>query len=96
MSQAIKHIEMLGLKVEDRVTGFAGVVTCVSFDLYGCVQAVVTPPMAGKEGKQEDGRWHDVTRLKIVSETRVMDVPDFAKGYIAEGSKGPAEKPAGR
>jgi len=36
-----KHLEMLGKEGFDVVTGFDGVITSVSFDLYGCVQAVV-------------------------------------------------------
>ena len=88
-----KHMELLGHRVTDVVTGFKGVVSSISFDLYGCIQAVVTPA-AGKDGKQEDSRWYDVQRLKVTSKTPVMPVPDFDKGYPAEGKKGPAEKPA--
>lgn len=33
----MKHIDLLGLKAEDKVTGFKGVITTLSFDLYGCV-----------------------------------------------------------
>ena len=89
--EAENHLKMLGLPVKDRVTGFSGVVTTVSFDLYGCVQLVVTPE-AGKDGKLEDGRWFDVTRLEVTGEEPVMDLPNFSKGYIAEGKKGCAEK----
>ena len=35
------HFELLGYKVKDSVTGFTGVVTSISFELYGCVQALV-------------------------------------------------------
>jgi len=38
-----KHLDLLGHKVTDRVSGFTGVVTSIGFDLYGCIQAVVTP-----------------------------------------------------
>lgn len=90
--QIEKHMKLLGLKVKDKVTGFNGVVASLSFDLYGCVQAVVTPP-AGEDGKLEDGRYFDVTRLEVTSNKPVMDLPDFSKGYVAEGKKGAAEKP---
>ena len=86
-----KHIETLGKPVQDKVTGLSGIVTSVSFDLYGCVQAVITPYADGS--KLNDSMWLDVTRLKITSEERVMDLPDYSKGYIAEGRKGCAEKP---
>ena len=42
------HLELLGQKVEDKVTGFRGVVTTISFDLYGCIQAVYFLPFAGE------------------------------------------------
>jgi len=91
-----EHVRrLLGRRVQDKVTGFKGVVTCVSFDLYGCIQAVVAP-QAEKSGKVEDSRWYDVARLEVVGTALVMPVPDFASGYIADGLKGAAEKPAGR
>lgn len=30
-----KHLELLGMKVKDKVSGFEGVVSTLSFDLYG-------------------------------------------------------------
>jgi hypothetical protein len=90
MEQVKKHIGILGMKAKDRVTGYKGVVTSVSFDLYGCIQAVITPEQNGAE--YQSGCWFDVRRLDI-GKKRVMDVPDYTSGYIAEGRKGPAEKP---
>jgi hypothetical protein len=90
--QIQKHIGLLGFKVEDKVTKFQGVVASVSFDLYGCVQAVVNPGM-DKEGKLKDSQWFDVNRLKVISENPVMDVPNFDFGLQAEGKQGAAEKP---
>ena len=92
MSSAIeKHIGKLGMRAYDKVTGLEGVITCVCFDLYGCVQATINP------GKKSDGSlidptWFDVARISIVDDTPVMDRPDFDRGYIAEGKKGAAEK----
>lgn len=87
-----KHLDLLGLKVEDKVNGIVGIVTCVGFDLYGCVQAIVNPGK-GKDGKLEESVWLDVSRLKILCETPVIPVPDYDYGPVAEGKKGPAEKP---
>jgi len=92
MTNIKKHIQMLGLRVEDKVTGQKGVVSSVSFDLYGCVQAIVNPGM-DKDGKLQDQIWFDVSRLKVLSEEPVMDRPDFDFGPQAEGKQGPAEKP---
>ena len=93
--QIQKHMALLGMKVTDKVTGFKGVVVSVSFDLYGCIQAVVTPE-ASKEGKQEEARWFDVARLSVTSYAPVMDLPNYEYGYVAQGKKGPAAKPHGK
>lgn len=87
-----QHLELLGLPAEDKVTGYAGVVTSVSFDLFGCVVAALSPPV-DKDGEITTGKWFDVTRLKITDTTPVMDRPDFEAGYIAEGKKGAADHP---
>jgi hypothetical protein len=79
------HLELLGRRAEDKITGFKGVVSSISFDLYGCVQAWLTQPI-GKDGKQPDGAWFDVKRLTKLSRP-VMPAPDFALPEI-----GPAEK----
>ncbi len=79
-------IEWLGFPVRDRVTGFQGVVSSISFDLYGCVQFAVTPPVNDK-GESPDGRWFDIARVEKTG-ARVMTPPSrFLRDY------GPAEKP---
>jgi hypothetical protein len=72
-----EHLKLLGFKVKDVVSGLEGVVTSISFDLYGCVQAVVSRP-TNKDGEIPESRWFDTKRLVAISEVPVMDVPDFA------------------
>lgn len=86
-------IDMLGRRAKDKVTGFDGTITCVSFDLPGCVQVVVTPD--AKDHKIEDGRWFDVNRVELAVQDRVMPVPDFEAGYRKpeDYDRGPADKP---
>ncbi len=67
----------LGRKVKDRVTGFTGVVTSISFDLYGCVQGWVVPQL-GEDGKVRDSSWFDLNRLQILKKEPVLEVPTFA------------------
>jgi len=86
------HFDLLGRKVKDKVTGFNGVVVSLSFDLYGCIQAVVAPS-ANDDGEIKNGHWFDVTRLTIEDNTPVMELPNFSSGYVAEGKKGCASKP---
>lgn len=86
-----KHLELLGFPVRDQVSGFKGVVTSISFDLYGCVQAIVSPTIKDtKKQTQEDSRWFDVKRLKKTAEKPVMELPTF------ETVPGAAEKPGQR
>lgn len=89
-----KHLNLLGMRVEDRVTGFKGVVATISFDLYGCIQAVVNPGIDA-EGKLCESQWFDINRLYVTSETPVMERPEFewTPITISEASKGPAERP---
>lgn len=86
-----KHLEWLGKRVRDRVTGLEGVVSSVGFDLYGCVQAIVNPGI-DKDGKLRESHWFDLNRLEELSGP-VMSVPNFDFGVQAEGRKGAAEKP---
>jgi len=86
------YIALLGHKATDKVTGFKGVVTSVSFDLYGCIQIVLSPAVK-PDGTKGEGFWFDVNRLNLTSKNPVMDVPSFIKGPVAEGKKGPAFKP---
>lgn len=74
---AQQHLDLLGKTAKDRITGFTGVVSSVCFDLYGCIQAALSPPL-DKDGKLVDGRFFDVHRLEVVNEKRVMPVPTFA------------------
>lgn len=80
-----QHFEYLGLQAKDKVTGFSGVVTTLSFDLYGCIQAVVTPPVGEKP---EEGKWFDISRLQVLSDVPVMESPDYESGYVTTGKKG--------
>lgn len=71
-----KHLDLLGMRVEDQVTGFKGVVATVGFDLYGCIQAIVNPGI-DNEGKLRDSQWFDVNRLRVTSDEPVMKRPEF-------------------
>lgn len=90
MNTMNKHTALLGCKVKDKVTGYQGVLTSLSFDLYECVQFVITPPL--KDGEILSGSWFDANRIEVLDYTPVMQQPDFSKGYVAEGNKGCANK----
>ncbi len=70
------YLKMLGYQVRDRLTGLRGVVTSVSFDVNGCVQGFVTPPVDEK-GEPRPGRWVDWKTLSIMDNRPVVEQPDF-------------------
>ena len=86
-------VNHLGHQVQDRVTGIQGVVTSVSFDLYGCVQGLINRGV-DQNGQIMDQVWLDMARLTVTSERPVMQQPDFNSGPVAEGLKGPSAKPS--
>lgn len=81
-------LKILGFMVKDKITGYTGVATSVCYDLYGCVQVVITGPV-NEKGEIPDGRWFDFHRLEVVGTEPVMSQPVF-DGVI---DKGPADKP---
>lgn len=90
MSNVTNALKYLGTQQRDVVTGFAGVVTSVCFDINGCIQAALKPPM-DKEGKVPDGLWFDLDRLRQNGKAVMKPFPyDVPREFVA----GPAEKPA--
>lgn len=87
-----KYLALRGHRVRDKVTAFEGIVTAISFDLYGCIQALVNPGL-DKEQKPRNSEWLDLNRIDVLTVEPVMTVPTFDYGPIAEAQKGPAEKP---
>jgi hypothetical protein len=73
-----KILRLLGHKVRHDVFGVEGIVTSVSFDLNGCIQAAVRPQGIDKQGKLlESYGWFDVKGLKVLSKTPFQEQPDF-------------------
>lgn len=79
------NLDLLGRNIEDRITRMKGVVSSVSFDLQGCVQALISPGVLA-DGKLGDSYWLDVSRLEIRG-GRVMEPQQF------DINKDPENKP---
>ncbi len=84
-------INQLGFKAKDRATGVNGVGSSVGVNMYGHEQFTLTPSV-DSDGKYGESGWFDISRLVLKGTEPVMASPDFDKGYIADGKKGPAEK----
>jgi hypothetical protein len=90
MSNISKALKYLGTKQKDLVTGYTGVVTSISFDINGCIQAALKPPM-DKDGKIPDGCWFDLERLEQIGKPVMKPFPyEVTRKFVA----GPADKPA--
>lgn len=57
-------IDFFGKLATDKVTGFTGIATGVSYHMYGCEQVCVTPTIDEK-GARRDGEWFDIGRLEF-------------------------------
>lgn len=87
------HLEWLGFEVKDKISGATGVVSSISFDLSGCVQADVRPKVDPKTGEMKTGWWFDVTRLEKISKKRLMEIPASASFSLASAApSGPMPK----
>lgn len=83
---------LLGYRVRDKVTEVQGVVTSVSFDLYGCRQVLVNRGY-DKDGKMYDLVWLDDNRVEVTfGSEKVMPPPDFLSDRAP--GKGPEVKPS--
>jgi hypothetical protein len=87
MNKVQESLQLLGLKVKDKVTGKKGIVTTVGFDLYGCIQVAINPGLDEK-GAQMECQWYDTNRVEVTDKKSVMTQPDFVT------VPGPAEKPS--
>ncbi len=80
------NLELLGMEVVDAVTNFKGVVSSISYDLYGCIQAVVSP-YVNEKGEVGSGKWFDTIRLKETGPSRAMTLPVFADYAVDRETK---------
>ena len=84
-------VDILGFEARDIITGASGVITSVCFDLYGCIQVVLTP--SNKKSGENYNTWFDINRI-VVSKKRIMDPVNFENKYNTFSEvQGPAEKP---
>ena len=71
-----EYLKLMGYECEDRITGYKGIATSISFDLYGTIEMTLTPKTQ-EEKEARWGQWFHASRIKKISENPVMDVHDF-------------------
>ena len=82
-----EYIDNLGKEAKDKVTGYRGILTSISFDLFGCVQYSITPFADEKDKEIKFGHWFDISRVHIFKKKKVMETPNYFKGYVEKDSK---------
>lgn len=88
-----KGMELLGHEVQDCVTNVKGIVTSVSYELYGCIQCLVRPQAdMKKENKDvketvDTAYWFDLKRLTVLSKKPVMTPPVFETPKLEPGGQ---------
>jgi hypothetical protein len=60
------HRQILGKRVENKVTGFTGVATGICVYLNGCVSYLVRPKVKKGDSKNPEGVWMDDNMLKVL------------------------------
>lgn len=87
-------IELLGSKGKDKITKQDGVISSVSFDLYGCIQVILTP-LKVKNGEEiKSHGWFDINRIEVSKDKKIMKHPCFENKYKSLNDVGgAAEKP---
>lgn len=86
-----QHLELLGSQMRDKVTDAKGMVESVTFDAYGCVQALLRCKVTAEGGVPKQ-YWVDIKRLLPDGE-RIMPVPPHFTTPPGKEA-GPADKPA--
>ena len=71
--------DILGKQVEDRVTGFRGIATCVAHYLNGCTRVTVEPRVK-EDGSFQESEFFDIQQLDVIGEGVKAQQPAQAVG----------------
>jgi len=87
-------IEMLGSEAKDKITKQNGVISSIAFDLYGCIQVLLTPLKVENNHDIKVHGWFDINRMVITKKRKIMNHPSFENKYSElKDVSGPSEKP---
>lgn len=90
-------IDMLGREGKDKITGVKGIISSISFDLYGCIQVVLTPSKVKENSEIVFAGWFDINRIELTKKKRTMVPPSYETKYSSSKDvHGPAAKPSPR
>ncbi len=94
MSEIFKF--KLGSEVEERITGYTGIIMGRSDYLTGCVQYGILSPIFKKDGEPRDWIWYDESRIKLTAAyIRGASIGEQAINYTKESLPNTTEKEIG-
>lgn len=76
----------LGNMVQDKITGYSGIVTAITYWLNGCTRCGVQSTELEK-GLPQEPQWIDAPQLRVISETKNL------KSKNQKGPGGPTPMP---
>lgn len=85
----------LGDRVRDRVTGFRGIVVCMSTWLNGCVRCGVQAERVTEDGTLPDTQWIDEPQLEVIASGAVFCDVDAGSPLRRAAVGGPRPDPSG-
>lgn len=66
--------QMFGFTGKDIITGFQGVIVGACAYISGCDQ-VLLAPKCDENGKTDEGKWFDTSRIQILSDVDRVELP---------------------
>ena len=89
----------LGDRVKDPVSGFNGIITCVSEFLHGYIRIGVAPEGLDKEGKPKEDRYFDQSQLVLIKagvhKPMILSVTEAPPPVTRRSNGGPAREGVG-
>lgn len=81
---------LLGCKAQDKITGFTGIVVCMSYWLNGCVRVTIQPEEL-RDGKPVEAHTFDIEQLRCL-----LPKAEPESGGTGPAPGGPSIPPARR
>lgn len=74
-------VNLLGYEGKDRITKQSGVISSIAFDLYGCIQVLLTPLKVENNTDIKVQGWFDINRIEIKKGKKIMEAYYFETKY---------------
>jgi hypothetical protein len=89
-----KTVIKLGMEVQDIISGWTGICTCVTDWLYGCRRIGIQPQGLDKDGRKQETEFFDVSGVIIIGPG--LNKPEEPKPKKEASPGGPDRERPGR